>query len=84
MKQVGSTWIPFFKGDSPECGMAASTQRINALIAENEIRVINVETVYRTNWLGRPIAPCGLRVWWESEHVTAAELTQPLFDAVNT
>ncbi|MBV5843182.1 hypothetical protein ACM72X_23470 [Pseudomonas aeruginosa] len=84
MKQVGTTWIPFFKGDSTERSMAASTQRINALIADHEIRVISVETVYRTSWLGRPIAPCGLRVWWESERLTAAELTQPLFDAVNT
>ncbi|EMU5677214.1 TPA: hypothetical protein RY214_004786 [Pseudomonas aeruginosa] len=83
MKQVGSTWIPFFKGDSSESGIAASTQRINELIAEHEIRVINVETVYRTSWLGRPIEPCGLRVWWESERLTATELTQPLFDAVN-
>lgn len=83
MIQVGSTWLPFFKGDNHEYGMAASTQRINELIAEHEIRVINVETVYRTDWLGRPIAPCGLRVWWESERLTAAELTQPLFDDVN-
>ena len=84
MTQVGSTWIPFIKGDTLERGMAASTQRLNELIAENDIRVINVETVYRTNWLGRPIAPFGLRVWWESDHATAADLIQQLFDAVNT
>lgn len=83
MKVLGSTWIPFFKGDSAEEGMAASTRRINQLIADHGIRVINVETVYRTSWLGRPIAPCGLRVWWESEHLTADELTQPPFDTPN-
>lgn len=37
MKQVGSTWIPFFKGDGAESGMAASTQRINDLIADHEV-----------------------------------------------
>ena len=84
MKQVGSTWIPFYKGDSVESGIAASTQRINQLIADHDIRVINVETIYRTSWLGRPIEPCGLRVWWESEHRSAAELTEPLFDAVDS
>lgn len=84
MRQLGTTWIAFIKGNSAEQSMPAAINRINEMVAESDMRVINVETVYRTNWLGRPIEPCGLRVWWEIEKLTAAEITQPLYDQVNT
>ncbi|MDH4602378.1 MULTISPECIES: hypothetical protein [Pseudomonas syringae group] len=85
MRKLGSTWLAFLKGDSTEQNMKGVTERMNELIAEHDIEVINVETVYRTNWFGRPVEPCGLRVWWLAESpLTALELVQPLWDQIDT
>ncbi|GKS08529.1 hypothetical protein PSTH1771_25955 [Pseudomonas syringae pv. theae] len=65
--------------------MNGVTERMNEMVAEHDLQVINVETVYRQNWLGRPVEPCGLRVWWLRESpLSAQELVQPLFDEINT
>lgn len=85
MAMIGTTWLPFLKGISVEENREMVVSRLNEFVAENDLRVINVETVYRTDWLGRAVEPCGLRVWWEGEPVlTAQEAVQSLFDQVNT
>lgn len=85
MRKLDSTWLPFLKGGSTEQGIAGVTDRMNELIAENDLQVINVETVYRTNWFGRPVEPSGIRVWWMREAPPSAmELVQPLWDQVSS
>ncbi|MDX9625914.1 hypothetical protein [Pseudomonas fragariae (ex Marin et al. 2024)] len=85
MRKLGSTWLPFLKGDSTEQNMNGVTERMNEMISEHDLHVVNVETVYATNWLGRPVEPCGMRVWWLAEsQLSAQELVQPLFDRINT
>ncbi|WP_411961179.1 hypothetical protein ACK3BE_33430 (plasmid) [Pseudomonas mandelii] len=85
MSKIGTTWFPFFKGKSVEENLEGAVNRVNEIVAENDLQVINIETVYRTNWLGRAIEPCGLRVWWRGEPtLTAKEAVQSLFDQVNS
>lgn len=85
MRKLGSTWLPFLKGNTTDQNMTGVTDRMNELIAEHDLQIINVETVFRTNWLGRTVEPCGLRVWWMHEApLSVMELVQPLFDQVNT
>jgi hypothetical protein len=85
MRKLGSTWLPFLKGNSTEQNMSGVIERMNEVIAERDLQVLNVETVYRTNWLGRAVEPTGLRVWWLAESPLSAQaLVQPLFDQINT
>lgn len=81
MRNLGSTWLPFFVNASAEQNMTICTDRMNALVAQHDLQIINVETMYRTNWLGRVTEPRGLRVWWLSEEpLSAIELAQPQSD----
>lgn len=85
MRKLGSTWLPFLKGNTTEQNMNGVTERMNEVVAEHDLEVINVETVYRTNWLGRPVEPCGIRVWWLVESpLSVKAVVQPLFDQINS
>lgn len=85
MHKLRSTWLPFIKGDSIEQNMNGATDRMNELIAENDLQVVNVETVYRTNWIGRVVEPCGLRVWCLYEApLSLEEIINSEYDKVNS
>jgi hypothetical protein len=85
MEQIGTTWLPFIKGSSVDENLSGVVSQMNEFVAENELQVINVETVYRTHWYGRAVEPCGIRVWWRGEPpLTAQEAVLKLFDQVST
>lgn len=85
MSKVGTTWLPFFKGNSVDENIQAALTSLNELATENDLQVINVETVYGKDWLGRPVEPCGLRAWWVGvPPLTVAESVQVLFDQVSS
>jgi phosphoribosylaminoimidazole-succinocarboxamide synthase len=85
MSQIGKTWFPYFKDSDPAVSEVQAVEAINRMVVETGVRVINIETVYRNNWFGRAVEPCGHRVWWEGEPTpTVAESLQQLFDQVNS
>ena len=85
MSKIGTTCFPFFKGNSIEENLEGAVNRVNEVITENDLQVINIETVFRTNWFGRAVEPCGLRVWWRGElNPTVQESMQRLWDEVNS
>jgi len=85
MSQIGTTWLPFFKDSDPAVSEVQAVEAINRMVVETGVRVINIETVYRTNWFGRVVGPCGHRVWWEGEPTpTVDEYLQQMFDQINS
>jgi hypothetical protein len=66
MSKIGTTWFPLFKGGSVEKNFEIVIDGVNQFVTDNNLRVINIETVHETDWLGRPTEVRGVRVWWQS------------------
>lgn len=80
---IGSTWFPVLKGGTLDQGVETTLKRMNEHLAQNSLRVINIETVHGIQPTSERVYPTGFHAWWEKVEPVGAEPTQAPADQLS-